>query len=431
MNNKLVTQRHLIPLRYLLVVACFFLTILLYIDRAAISVAKQQISTDLNFSSEQFGWIMAVFTLGYALFQTPSGILVDKKGSRFVISAIVGIWSLLTAITGAAWNFSSMLVIRFLFGAGEAGAFPSLSKVVYSWFPLNERGTVQGIHFSGSRLGAAFGIPLVAILIEHLGWRHTFLAFGLMGIFFATAWYIFFRNTPEESSRISDSEKQFILAHRQQETSTKSPAIPFFTLIKSRFMQLMMVQYICSNFTFYFTLTWMFPFIQQKFQIDAIQAGFYSAIPLLAGFFGNIFSGVLIDSLYRKTHHHKTLGAASRRIPAVIGFALAAFGMVMVTLSTTPIMAVLFLAIAVFGADMTLSPSWTFCIDVGKKQAGSYSGTMNMAGNLGAFVTIIAYPYLLKWTGSQLPFFYLAAGLSVLAIVVWFFIDTDKQNANA
>jgi MFS transporter, ACS family, glucarate transporter len=425
MNNKLTPLRHLIPLRYLLVIACFFLTILLYIDRAAISVAKQQISTDLNFSSEQFGWIMAVFTLGYALFQAPSGMWVDKKGSRFVISAIVGIWSLLTAITGAAWSFFSMLVIRFLFGAGEAGAFPSLSKVVYSWFPLKERGTVQGINFSGSRLGAAFGIPLVAILIEHIGWRHTFLAFGLIGLLFATAWYVFFRNTPEESSRISDSEKQFILANRQKDTFTKSVNIPFFTLIKSRFMQLVMVQYICSNFTFYFTLTWMFPFIQQKFQIDAIQAGFYSAIPLLAGFFGNIFSGVLVDALYRKQ-----LGTASRRIPAIIGFALAAFGMVMVTLSTTPIMAVLFLAIAVFGADMTLSPSWTFCIDVGKKQAGSYSGTMNMAGNLGAFVTIIAYPYLLKWTGSQLPFFYLAAGLSTLAIVVWFFIDADTQHEN-
>jgi MFS transporter, ACS family, glucarate transporter len=414
MNNKLM------PLRYLLVIACFFLTILLYIDRAAISVAKQQISHDLQFSSEQFGWIMAVFTLGYAIFQTPSGIWVDKKGSRIVISSIVGIWSLLTAVTGAAWNFSSMLVIRFLFGAGEAGAFPSLSKVVYSWFPINERGTVQGIHFSGSRLGAAFGIPVVAILIEHMGWRHTFLTFGIIGLIFATAWYIFFRNTPEESSIISDTEKQFILTNRQQESATKSQHIPFTIIVKSRFMQLAMVQYICSNFTFYFTLTWMFPFIQQKFEIDAVKASFYAAIPLLAGFFGNIFSGILIDLLYRKN-----FGTASRRIPAIMGFCLAAIGMVMVTLSNTPTTAVFFLAIAVFGADMTLSPSWTFCVDVGKKQAGSYSSTMNMAGNLGAFVTIIAYPYLLKWTDSQLPFFYLAAGLSILATIIWFFIDAD------
>ena len=152
-------KKRKLPIRVLLVFSTFMLTVLLYIDRACISAAKEEISNDLNFDLTDFGWVMAMFTLGYALFQTPSGKWADKKGPRSVITGIVAIWSVLTALTGAAWNFISMMIIRFLFGAGEAGAFPSLAKVVYNWFPVKERGIVQGINFSGSRIGAAFALP--------------------------------------------------------------------------------------------------------------------------------------------------------------------------------------------------------------------------------------------------------------------------------
>lgn len=415
-------MRKIIPIRFLLVLSSFLLTVLLYVDRACISVAKEDISTDLGFDIKQFGWVMAVFTLGYALFQTPSGKWADKKGPRGVIASIVAIWSVLTAVTGIAWNYTSMIVIRFLFGAGEAGAFPALSKVVYNWFPLQERGIVQGINFSGSRLGAAFGIPMVAVLIEAVGWRHSFLIFGGIGVLFSLVWFLLFRDKPEESSTITQKEKDYIIKNRQQPSKVKAAAIPFGKLIQSKIMRKTMLQYICSNFTFYFTLTWMFPFIKEKFEMSTIEASMYASVPLIAGFFGNIFSGALVDAIYRKGNF-----ARSRRLPAIIGFALAAFGMIMVTMSSSAFMSVAFLAIAVFGADMTLSPSWAFCIDVGKENAGSVSGTMNMAGNLGAFVTIIAYPYLFSWTGSNLPFFYIAAALSAVAIYVWSTMDPSKE----
>ena len=182
-----------------------------------------------------------------------------------------------------------------------------------------------------------------------------------------------------------------------------------------------MIQYVCSNFTFYFTLTWMFPFVKERFGLSPVEAGLYSSIPLIAGAVGNWFGGVLVDWLYRV----KGI-SISRRIPPIIGFALAAFGMIMVTNSSSSTMAIVFLAIAVFGADMTLSPSWVFCIDIGKENAGAVSGTMNMAGNLGAFVTIMAYPYLIEWTGSNVPFFYIAASLSIVAIIMWTFMNPQK-----
>ncbi len=157
--------------RYGFFVGSFFLTLLLYIDRVCISSAKDAISGDLNFTDIQMGWVLSAFALGYALFQVPGGAMGDKYGVRKVMTSIMVVWSIFTALTGAAWSYSSMLICRFIFGAGEAGAFPNISRAAYSWVPLKERGIFQGINFSGSRLGAAFALPLVAFLIDAWGWR--------------------------------------------------------------------------------------------------------------------------------------------------------------------------------------------------------------------------------------------------------------------
>ena len=415
-------KKRYFPIRILLVFSTFMLTVLLYIDRACISAAKEDISSDLNFDLTDFGWVMALFTLGYALFQIPAGQWADKRGPRSVITAIVGIWSMLTALTGAAWSYVSMMVIRFLFGAGEAGAFPSLAKVVYNWFPVKERGIIQGINFSGSRIGAAFALPLVAIIIGSVGWRMSFVIFGAIGVLFSILWYFLFRNSPEESGAISEEEKKYILENREQSSGTGKTRLGFGTIIKSRNMWMAMLQYMASNFTFYFTLTWMYPYLKDRFALGGVEAGLYSMIPLLAGALGHWVSGLWVDHLYKKRNVK-----ISRRLPAITGFVLAAFGMLMMANIDTPQVAIVFLAIAIFGADMTLSPSWAFCIDIGKENAGAVSGTMNMAGNLGAFVTIIAFPYLYEWTGSFTPFFYVCMVLSAIAIGIWMTMDPGKQ----
>ncbi len=418
-------KKTIIPIRFVLVFSTFLLTVLLYVDRACISAAKGDISSDLGFSMTDFGWIMAVFTLGYALFQTPAGKLADTRGARGVIAGIVTIWSLLTAITGFAWSYTSMLVIRFLFGAGEAGAFPALSKVVYNWFPISERGIIQGINFSGSRIGAAFAMPLVAWMLAEIGWRHTFLVFGVFGILYGVLWFLIFREKPEQGRFIGSNEVEYITKNRQQSEPGVKKALPFSTILKSATMWKTMVQYICSNFTFYFSLTWMYPYIQERFQLGLVEAGFYTSIPLVAGAVGNWLAGILVDAIYRNGKWK-----LSRRLPAIIGFAISAIGMIMVTQVSSPVLSVAFMALAVFGADMTLSPSWAFCIDIGKENAGAVSGTMNMAGNLGAFVTIIAFPYLFKWTGQYEPFFYICAALSIVAILMWSTMNPEKPIVN-
>jgi ACS family glucarate transporter-like MFS transporter len=407
-------MKKLIPTRFMLVFSTFLLSVLLYIDRVCISVAKEPIAGALDLSDTQIGWVLSIFALGYALAQTPSGILNDKFGPRIILTAVVSFWSLFTALTGVAWNYISMLVTRFVFGIGEAGAFPGIARATFSWIPIKERGIVTGINFSGSRLGAAFALPVVAWMIEALGWRMSFFVLGAIGFVWALIWYWWFRDDPEQHKGISDEEKQYILETRQQVSNEEVEKLSGSLLFKSKNMWLAMGQYFASNFTFFFSLTWLFSHIKSEYGLDAVEAGFYASAPLIFGALGNYFSGFLVDKIYSNGKWTQ-----SRRIPAIIGFALASIGLIASLYMDTAIGAVFFLSIAIFGADMTLSPSWSFCVDIGKKNAGAVSGTMNMAGNVGSFVTALAFPYLLSWFGSVEPFFITAALLNVVAILLW------------
>src|SRR5256885_1051484 len=147
------------PTRYRLIVGTFLLSMLLYVDRVCISAAKDAVSADLRFSDRQMGWVFAAFSLGYALFQAPAGMLADRYGPRRILAAIVCIWSTFPCLPAAVRHLGAMLAVRFLFGAGEAGAFPGMARAVYSWLPMSERGLAQGINSSATRLGAAVAMP--------------------------------------------------------------------------------------------------------------------------------------------------------------------------------------------------------------------------------------------------------------------------------
>ncbi|MGC6456437.1 MAG: MFS transporter [Coraliomargaritaceae bacterium] len=407
------------PTRYILVIGTFLISLLLYIDRTCIQVAGDAIKADLGLNDKQFGWILSIFTLGYALAQTPSGTIADKFGPRGLLAGVVALWSALTAATAAGFNLVSMLIIRFLFGASEAGAFPGMARATLSWFPTKERGLVTGINFSASRLGGAIALPMMVWLIAAAGWRGAFVILGVLGILFAVAWWYLFRNTPEEHPAVSDDERAYILENRQKVASSSSEQkTGFKQIVQNKQVILLMTQYFCSNFTFFFCLSWLFKHVKTTYELTATNAGFLAALPLLGGAAGNWFSGWLVDWLFK--HYGLQI---SRRIPAIVGFVLATGGLLISLQMSTALPAVICLTIAVFGADMTLSPSWSTCVDVGGKNSGAVSGTMNMAGNFGSFATSLAFPYMLAWAGTSTPFFFLAAGLNALAVLVWLCIN--------
>ena len=414
----------MIPKRALLITGTFLLSVLLYVDRTCISTAKDSVCADLGLSKEQWSWVLASFAFGYALFQTPGGAMADRLGGRFVLTAVVTAWSVFTGLTAAAWNFVSLLIIRFLFGAGEAGAFPGMARVVYSWIPVKERGLVKGINFSGSRIGAALAMPGVAWMIHQIGWQKSFLVLMVVGFAWAAFWWLWFRDDPAQHKTISKKELDFILANRQDggANSAKPEPLRVGRMFASGNLWLMMVQYFGSNFTFFFSLTWLYPYVKTKYNLTAVDAGLYAMMPLLGGAVGNVFSGWLVDFLYKGGKL-----SLSRKIPAIAGFALAALGMVMSLSQATAGGAVFWLTVAIFGADMTLSPSWSFCIDIGGKHAGAVSGTMNMAGNLGSAITALAFAYMPETAKGNEAFFYTAAGLSAVAIVCWLLANPERK----
>lgn len=399
--------------RHRLVGVTFTLTMLLYVDRIAISAGKSAVAQQFALTDTQFGWVLSAFALGYALFQVPAGVFVDRFGPRLALTLVVGAWSFFTGLTGLAWSLGALLLFRFLFGCAEAGAFPTCARAFYAWLPVGERGLAQGINLSGSRLGAAFALPLVAWLLLMIGWRMAFLMLAGLGILWAAGWYLWFRNTPEEHHGVGDDERNYIALNRGGIHKTSGP-LSLRALLNLPNIWLLMGQYFSSNFTFFFCLTWLFPYLQRTYHLDPLATGFYSAMPLVGGALGNWFGGALVDGLYRRG-----LGLQSRQVPAMIGFSLAVGGIIASLLCATALPAVLCLSAAMFGSDMTVSCSWAFAIDIGRAHAGAVSGAMNMAGNLGSFLTSLAFPYLALMTGSNVSFFAIGAALNVIAVVLW------------
>jgi MFS transporter, ACS family, glucarate transporter len=391
-----------LPQRFWLVLATFSLSLLLYVDRVCISAAKDPISQDLGLDEKQMGWVLSAFALGYALCQTPAGMMADRFGPRMILTSVVVFWSLFTGLTAAAGNYAMMLLVRLLFGAGEAGAFPGVSRAIFSWVPMRQRGIVQGINFSGARIGAAFALPAMAIAIDHLGWRASFVVLMLVGFVWAVFWYWWFRDDPESHPGIAAEELAQLREQRQAAASTTEPPIALFDLLRSSNVWLVSAQYFASNFTFYFCLSWMHPHLMKTYRLTSFEAGLYSIGPFLCGAAGNWFAGWAIDRIYRTGRW-----TASRQWPAMAGFVLAGVGVLGCSIAETPVSSVAWLGLAVFGAD------------IGRKQAGMVSGSMNMAGNLGSFLTGLAFPYLLAWTGKPTAFFYLAATLNILACLAW------------
>jgi MFS family permease len=154
--------------------------------------------------------VFSAFALSYALFEVPSGWLGDLMGPRRVLVRVVLWWSAFTALTGAAWSFTSMWIVRFLFGAGEAGCFPNLTKAFSAWLPLHERSMAQGLMWSFARWGGAFTPLLVLFTYRYINWRWAFVVFGLLGVVWAFFFGRWFRDRPADHPSVNAAERELL-----------------------------------------------------------------------------------------------------------------------------------------------------------------------------------------------------------------------------
>jgi MFS family permease len=418
------------------------LAVIQYIDRVCISQAAPFISKDLGLSSKQMGYIFSAFTLAYALFEIPTGWLGDRMGPRRVLLRVVLWWSCFTAATGGAWNHFSMVATRFLFGAGEAGCFPNLSKALSAWLPGKERTRAQALMWMGARWGGASAPLLVVAVMAFVSWRLAFLVFAMLGVAWAIFFYGWFCDNPRDHKSVNAGELE--LLKENHENLHSQGKVPWREMATRPSVWLLGGQYFCLSYGWYFYVTWLPTYLKDargleiksnglmKWLADLLEGSFSAAmtltilaavlagIPLLFGGFGSLFAGIISGRLIARTGRV----ARVRRSFGFIGMAGAAILLMASFYIRDPLWAMLSMGMASFFNDTTLPGSWTACMDVGGKYAGTVSGSMNMMGNLGGMAGPVVVGYVLDWTHHDWQLaFALSSIIYFLGALCWLFID--------
>lgn len=388
------------------------LSVITYLDRVCIGVAGPRVQEELGLSPSQWGWVLSVFIIAYGLFEIPTGAWGDRHGHRGVLTRIVVWWSVFTALTGAAWNYGSLLVTRLLFGAGEAGAWPNVSGSISRWFPVRERARAQGVIWGSSRIGGALSPWIVVPLMVAVGWRGMFYLFGAIGVVWAVAWYCWYRNHPSEQPGITAAELEVIGSG----SSPPEPvAVPWRRLFRQPQLWLIMGMYWTYVWGSMFYLTWFPTYLVKGRGLTEVEMGGFAALPFILGATGNFVGGFLCDRLSRR--FGLSLG---RRLVGAASLAISALFLVAVALTTGKASGVILLALGFGVMDCMLPAAWAMCLDVGGRYSGIVTGAMNSAGQVGGFACTLLFGYLVEFSGDyNLPIFVIAGMVLLSAWLFW------------
>ena len=408
--------------RYAVLAMVFSAAFFTYLDRVFISVAAPLMQADLHLTLIQFAWVFTVFQLAYGLLVLPSAWLGDQWGQRRMMMFIVSCWSLFTALTGAVRGLVSLLMTQAIFGAAESGAFPTLSRSLSRWFPLEQRTRANGVLWMGARSGAAFAPPIAVMLIAAVGWRWALPIFGAGGLVWVLIWALWYRDDPANHPAVNGAELAIIRSGAAP-APNETQQVPWARMLADPNMLLLFTTYFCSGFGFSFFVTWMPTYFTREFGISLTKSGFYSALPLAAGVAGCALGGILADAITRRTGN-LVLG---RRAIGCGGFLLGAAGYGAAIWMRSPVAAAVSLAVAFGAHDLTLPVLWATSTDVGGKFGGSSAGWINLASCIAGMAAPLAMAALEQTFGSFNSVFYVASVLYVLAGIAWLFIDPRKR----
>ena len=394
--------------RYSLLYFACVLSVITFIDRVCIASSAPAIRSELGLTTVQMGWIFSAFTFAYAAFEIPSGWLGDLIGPRKTLMRIVLWWSAFTTVSGLAWSFTSLLVARFLFGVGEAGAYPNISRSFARWFPVTERGAAHGAVFMSSRIGAAAAPPLVILIISIAGWRASFWIFGSLGVVWSLFWWRWFRDDPATHPSVSREELAVITSGTPP---TAHPRVHWRDLLDLNLLCICLM-YFCIGYGLYFYLTWLPTYFREARGFSPQQAAWLSSAVLLTGGVATITGGWLTDRLTKR------YGLKVGRSIGAVAMPMSALFILTAALTPQPIVAAVLMALAFFCADLSMSPAWAMCHDVGGEAAGTITGAMNTLGNLGGTISPLVVGYSVQWWDSWSTPLVITAGVYALGGVL-------------
>jgi MFS family permease len=388
-----------------------------YLDRVTISVTSRDVARDLHLSPTQMGYVFSAFYFAYALFEIPSGWWGDRVGTRRVLTRIVCWWSAFTMLTGAAFNFASMVAIRFLFGVGEAGALPNAARTFSRWFPRRERGTAQGIFFTSMHLAGGLTPMLVTALLAFAGWRTLFALFGSLGFVWSAAWYRWFRDAPAEHQGVGDAERALIESGIGADTGRAVDATDWRRLLGNRTVVCLCLMYFTQAFGGTFYVTWLPTYLASR-GLTGMTAGILAGLPLMMSSAADLLGGIATDRAARR------FGLRLGRI-SIGGAALAAAGVFTIAgaLVASPVGAAILIALGGGSSNFLLGAAWGTCVDIGGRRSGAVSAAMNTSGQIGAILSPILVAEVVRTFAQWSAPLYLSGMLFLLGALCWFWID--------
>jgi MFS family permease len=404
----------------------FLLAAVTYLDRVCISTLAPQISRDLDLSKLQMSFVFSAFAVAYAAFEIVSAWWGEKIGARRVLTRIVVWWSAFTMATAGAWNYSSLLAVRFLFGAGEAGAWPNAALAFSRWIPLHERGRVQGFFFAAAHVSGGITPLLVSSLLVFLPWRGIFVLCGFIGLIWSAAWYRWFRDEPRDHRGVNQAEIVLIESKRLLGGHKHHGKALWLAMASSPNVWCLCLAYLSNSYGSYFVMTWLPTYLAENRGFEKQSLSLFAGLPLLLSVFGDISGGAVTDWASR------AFGLRLGRVSvAVAGYAVAAVAMFAAVYAATPVMAACLIALAVAASMFTLSPSWAACMDIGGENTAVLSAAMNTTGQVGAILSPVITGWIVyRFADWQMPLLIMGA-LYSLSAVLWTFVDPSRRLAAA
>jgi MFS transporter, ACS family, glucarate transporter len=407
--------------RYRVVALVSGLGMITYLDRACVGTLAPGIMRDLGLTTVQMGYVFTVFQLAYAVFEIPTAWWADRRGTRSVLSRIVLWWSGLTAATGAAFSYPMLLAIRFLFGAGEAGAWPCVARTFSRWIPRRERGTVQGIFFGGAHLVGGLTPALVLWLLHFLSWRGIFVSFGVVGLAWTAVWLSWFRDDPSQHPGVNAEELRLIVTERPGDCAESTGLEYWRTLLGSRSVIALCVMYMPNSMIFYFCITWLPTYLRERHGFDAASLAIFAGLPLVVSVPGDLLGGLVSDRLVSR--YGLRVGRCGL---GAIAYFIAGLALLAAASSSSPVLAATLIAAATGLTMFTLGAAWGTVMEVGRNHVAVVGATMNSAGNFAAMLNPLIVAYSVKWFGSwNLPL-YLMGALFLLGAICWTMVDPAR-----